>query len=246
MAEQPGPEQGHQFHFTVQLQASVAVVDGPHTDLPAPLPGAEPFTVTVRAWNLRDACRAAAELALNDWAHGDDQLPSTYDLLNAAAERAYQAMHDCELAAGGIERDLWQKVVLAVLADPSLLPAWARGARADADTWRRACSDLDAELEEWRAEAARGLGNGWPLLRVRQALGTPDGRAVSAHAAEVRAERDQQQARIDAALAALDETSGRWTMPSPEQLVDAHNDVVKRVRAALQGDQPSEPEVPRG
>jgi hypothetical protein len=101
------------------------------------------------------------------------------------------------------------------------------------------------------------------LARVRAALGTPDGRAVSVHAAEVRAERDNLiavrdelarqrddhraerealQARIDAALARLkeaDELSAEW----PPSLKDwtAFNSKLIHVRDALQGDQPTEP-----
>ncbi|MEA5366066.1 hypothetical protein VA596_41520 [Amycolatopsis sp., V23-08] len=62
----------------------------------------------------------------------------------------------------------------------------------------------------------------WVLGRVREALGTPNGRAVSVHAAEVRAERDQliqqfhdmrgiaveRQRQIDAALAWLQDADG--------------------------------------
>lgn len=64
-----GPEDGHQFHFTVYLQASTGVVGGPLADVEE-IPS-EAFRVTVRAWNLRDACLAAAELQLNSWHHGE-------------------------------------------------------------------------------------------------------------------------------------------------------------------------------
>ncbi|MFI6304311.1 hypothetical protein ACIBCH_20770 [Amycolatopsis thailandensis] len=46
-----------------------------------------------------------------------------------------------------------------------------------------------AELEEWRSQTDHAKG-AWVLSRIREALGTPDGRPVSVHAAEVRAERD--------------------------------------------------------
>lgn len=60
-----GPAAGHQFHFAVRVQGSSAVVGGPHVD--DGQPAEDPFQVTVRAWNLRDACRAAAEIPLGQW-----------------------------------------------------------------------------------------------------------------------------------------------------------------------------------
>jgi hypothetical protein len=42
-------------------------------------------------------------------------------LIDQAAERAHEAMHDCQLAEGGIERDLWRQVVRAVLETPGLM-----------------------------------------------------------------------------------------------------------------------------
>lgn len=70
--ELSGPADGHQFHFALQVQGSHRFRDGPYTDEPAPLPSTEPFRATVRAWNLRDACTAAALLPLNEWVHEDD------------------------------------------------------------------------------------------------------------------------------------------------------------------------------
>jgi hypothetical protein len=62
---QTGPEDGHQFHFAVRVQGSSAVVGEPHVD--AEEPGEDAFRVTVRAWNLRDACQAAAVIPLGQW-----------------------------------------------------------------------------------------------------------------------------------------------------------------------------------
>lgn len=69
----PGdPADGHLFHFSVTSQGSARVGDGPHEDSP-PDPRAEPSLLTVRAWNLRDACRKAADTSFADWTHpGDD------------------------------------------------------------------------------------------------------------------------------------------------------------------------------
>ncbi|GAB3156445.1 hypothetical protein GCM10027258_62890 [Amycolatopsis stemonae] len=140
------PADGHQFHFSVDIQGAYRVGDGPYVD--ADQPAGLPFTVTVRAWNLRDACLAAAGLALGGWTAPDETTLSTFELLDAAAERGHNAMFEGDLPAEGIERDLWHKVVLAVLDDPRLLPHWARAARVDADNWHRQCTSLDAQLEE--------------------------------------------------------------------------------------------------
>lgn len=58
---------GHRFHLSARIQASYRVGDGPYTD--AVEVGPEPFTTVVRAWNLADACRAAAALPLANWTH---------------------------------------------------------------------------------------------------------------------------------------------------------------------------------
>lgn len=65
-----GPQDGHQFHFTVHLQPSYGVVGEPLRDAETPSP--DSFRVTVRAWNLRDACLAAGSVGLNDWAQVDE------------------------------------------------------------------------------------------------------------------------------------------------------------------------------
>ena len=262
MAE-PGPEQGHQFHFEVDIQGAHRSADGLYVD--EEQPAGLPFRVTVRAWNLRDACLAAAALALGGWTQPDENGAGSFELLNAAAERAHEAMHDCELAPDGIERELWQKVVLAVLADPRLLPAWARGARVDADTWRRACSSLDGELQALRAllrqrtaerdarqgrlvaqeqvlEIVRAQTDGC-VEKVDAALGhryhTEGVHFSVSHVAEkAAAEIDQLQARIDAALALLDpKLIGLGDCFTREEDI-AH---FAAIRAALQSDAPTEP-----
>jgi len=65
---QEGPEAGHRFHFTMTSQGSYSVVgvEG-HTDSDML---SEPWTVTVRAWNLPDALRKAADLSLDAWDMG--------------------------------------------------------------------------------------------------------------------------------------------------------------------------------
>jgi hypothetical protein len=64
------PEDGHQFHFAVDIQSSDRVGDGPRTDAPGPM--GLPFQLTVRAWNLPDACRPAAEMSLGKWSLGGE------------------------------------------------------------------------------------------------------------------------------------------------------------------------------
>lgn len=221
MTEPAGPEQGHQFHFEVDIQGAHRSADGPYVD--EERPAGLPFRVTVRAWNLRDACLAAAELALGGWTPPDENGATTFDLLNAAAERAHEAMHDCELAPDGIERELWQKVVLAVLDDPELLPAWARGARVDADTWRRACSDLDEELQRTRKE--RDLA----IAHDRQPY--PTAWAYEQACRTIRA----KEARIAKVRAVLD-AAADWAHLDPDE--------VRALTDAVHGDQPAEPEVP--
>jgi hypothetical protein len=63
---------GHQFHFQVCLQPSYRVGDGPYQDAPEP-EEYEPFTLTVRAWNLAAACRKAAETPLAKWKHAGEE-----------------------------------------------------------------------------------------------------------------------------------------------------------------------------
>ena len=59
------PADGHQFHLSVKIGGSYRVGSGPHQD--APDDGLEPWTLTVRAWSLRAALRAAAEAPLDAW-----------------------------------------------------------------------------------------------------------------------------------------------------------------------------------
>jgi len=75
----------------------------------------------------------------------------------------------------------------------------------------------------------------WTLDRVREALGTPDGRAVSVHAAEVRAERDQLKARIDEAVR-------RWPFRLLLGVLMGSQEVADEYLAALQGD-PASPQA---
>lgn len=79
MAE--GPEYGHQFHFSVAVQGSYSVVGEPGYKDEAD-PGPERFTLTVRAWNLRDACAAASRAPLTSWTwptEDPDEAPSDTD-----------------------------------------------------------------------------------------------------------------------------------------------------------------------
>lgn len=248
MTELAGPEQGHQFHFEVDIQGAHRSADGPYVD--EEQPAGLPFRVTVRAWNLRDACLAAAELALSGWTQPDENGAGSFDLLNAAAERAHEAMHDCELAPDGIERELWQKVVLAVLDDPRLLPAWARGARVDADTWRRACSDLDAELQCTRKDRDRYKAQAVGLIETMGARTYTDAyrwaRTLGETVGRIEGERDKLQARLDRVVTTCEAAAtgiaiGMGVNPARWECAEA---AITDVLAALQGDQPAEPEVP--
>jgi hypothetical protein len=60
------PEDGHQFHFSVCVQGAHRGADGLYHDESEPVEY-EPFTLTVRAWNLAAACRRAAETPLAEW-----------------------------------------------------------------------------------------------------------------------------------------------------------------------------------
>lgn len=56
---------GHQFRFAVTVQGSYAIVGDPqHHDSDTV---SEPFRLTVRAWNLPEACRIAAQTPLHRW-----------------------------------------------------------------------------------------------------------------------------------------------------------------------------------
>lgn len=65
----PGPSDGHQFHFAVTVQGSYRIEGDPTYYDCEPDPAAEPFRLTVRAWNLVDACRVAAEVPFPQWTH---------------------------------------------------------------------------------------------------------------------------------------------------------------------------------
>lgn len=68
----PGPSAGHQFHFAVTVQGAYAIVGDPrHYDC-EPDPDAEPFQLTVRAWDLAAACRVAAETPFAAWRHAEE------------------------------------------------------------------------------------------------------------------------------------------------------------------------------
>jgi hypothetical protein len=149
---------------------------------------------------------------------GDEEpAATTYELLDAAAERGHRCLDVGELPAEGAERDLWHRIALAVLDDPQLLPHWARAARVDADTWHRACNDLDAELQRTRKE--RDLA----VAHDRQPYPT-----AWAYEQACRALRDKQ-ARIDRALTVLD---------APRDPFDDGGEKLTHLRAALQADQP--------
>ncbi|MDQ3785782.1 MAG: hypothetical protein M3422_00880 [Actinomycetota bacterium] len=110
------------------------------------------------------------------------------------------------------------------------------------------------ELETLRGE----LDNVKAVLEsVRRKLGTPEGRAISVYAAEVRAERDERQARIDRlelrAAKATAEIEAWWNshngaahasgaLMAVHSLLSGKLDVVlqgDQARAALAGDQPT-------
>ena len=63
-----GPRAGHQFHFSVACQGASSVVGDPNSyrDADADSIG-DPFTVTVRASNLSEACKRASLVPLNEW-----------------------------------------------------------------------------------------------------------------------------------------------------------------------------------
>lgn len=60
--------------------------------------------------------------------------------LDQAADRAHAAMFEGELAAEGIERELWRNVVRAVLRTPAIMADW---------------DELRAENRRLRAENVR-------------------------------------------------------------------------------------------
>lgn len=65
-------EQGHQFHISVCIQPQYRVENGPLIDAEVPVEY-EPFTITVRAWNLAEACAKAAQLPLRAWQHSGEE-----------------------------------------------------------------------------------------------------------------------------------------------------------------------------
>lgn len=66
----PGPGMGHQFRFAVTVQGSYSIEgDSKHYDSD-PNTISEPFTLTVRAWSLPEACRVAAAIPFHEWKHG--------------------------------------------------------------------------------------------------------------------------------------------------------------------------------
>lgn len=65
-----GPDAGHQFHFSVTIQGSYAIVGDPRHHDADPDSISDPFRLTVRAWSLPAACRVAAATPLHQW-HSD-------------------------------------------------------------------------------------------------------------------------------------------------------------------------------
>lgn len=88
--ESEGPEDGHQFHFAVRCQGSTAVTGGPHTDDDWT---GEAFRLTVRAWNLADACRKAGARGLYQWTMPDDEDECRSYVLPRLAFRAEGSAH---------------------------------------------------------------------------------------------------------------------------------------------------------
>lgn len=64
---------GHQFHFQVMIQGAHRNTEGLYVDAPEP-EEYDPFTLTVRAWNLQAACRKAAETPLAKWKHDGEEM----------------------------------------------------------------------------------------------------------------------------------------------------------------------------
>jgi hypothetical protein len=88
------PEDGHQFHFSVRPQGSYRITG--ETGYADSGEIGEPFRITVRAWNLRDACLVAAQAAMADWAHinedeDDGRLYAVAKVLKEAHAVAYHA-----------------------------------------------------------------------------------------------------------------------------------------------------------
>jgi hypothetical protein len=63
----PGPSAGHQFRFAVTVQGSYLLGDDPQYYDSDPNTESEPFWLTVRAWDLSAACRAAAQTPSHQW-----------------------------------------------------------------------------------------------------------------------------------------------------------------------------------
>ena len=74
VTENEGPRDGHQFHFSVACQGASSVVGDPDSYRDDDWIG-EPFTVTVRAHSLPEACRKAALLDLAAWAFPAEDAP---------------------------------------------------------------------------------------------------------------------------------------------------------------------------
>lgn len=70
-----GPATGHQFHFAVTVQGSYRIVGETEYHDCDPDPDAEPLTLTVRAWNLSQACRVAAQTPFGLWTHPGEEAP---------------------------------------------------------------------------------------------------------------------------------------------------------------------------
>lgn len=67
------PEEGHQFHFSVCVQGAHRDPEGIYRDEPEPVEY-DPFTLTVRAWNLSAACERAAATPLSAWKHAGQEV----------------------------------------------------------------------------------------------------------------------------------------------------------------------------
>jgi len=71
-----GPDDGHTFAISVRSRGSYRVVGEEHHH-DSDWMGERPITLTVRAWNLPDAMRAAAAVGLNDWEGWGEQETDT-------------------------------------------------------------------------------------------------------------------------------------------------------------------------
>lgn len=192
--------------------------------------GDELYFVASRITTPSGARKMAAELHRRGWQLARPELHSAP--LNRLA--------DLTEAAGKARSTEWLRTCATLPVEEwppapaykgPMVPAAERDRLADA------CREYETQIQEWREEAESG-GDGWGMFRTRQALGTPDGRAVSVHAAEVRAELDWRRLRMDEVLAEIDNYDGP-TDPAELPEDSEGRNILDRIRALMHGDQPT-------